>query len=240
MTVNPFIDPLNWPTEQALLNDLVVESIAFHGLDFYFLPRANRNLDHLYGEDAAPEFTSAFLLEMYVKSFTGFEGEGDLFSKFGLTIHDQLHVQVARTRFEAEVTPTTQRPRPFEGDLLWFPLNQKLFEIKFVEHEEVFYQLGALQFYTLKCELIEYTNQRITTGVAIIDDIYQNITTDEMAFAVTNEEGNYLVDESGNPITHEHDIDQQNFQTDDNKVIQEQANTIIDKSEKNIFNGEDF
>jgi hypothetical protein len=106
---------------------------------------------------------------MYVKSADGFEGEGDFLSKFGLEIRDQMTLCIARRHFAESVQQEQSISRPREGDLIFLPLNEKIFQINFVEHEPVFYQMGALQFYEITCELFEYSNERFDTGIEVID-----------------------------------------------------------------------
>ena len=241
MTTNHFFNNFTASNEQQLIENLIVESIKISGMDFYYLPRSPRLEDKLYGEDASPAFINAFLIEMYIKSFSAFEGEGDLFSKFGLTIYDQLSVSVARRRFDDEIGFVLNLPRPLEGDLVWFPLNKKLFEVKYVEQEEIFYQLGALQYFTLKLELMEYHNQFISCGVAEIDSLYQGLTTDDVAFTLLTEDHlSYITTEDERPITTEHNIDDQNFQNTDANIIQIEANNFIDFDEKDPFSSGNF
>ena len=106
---------------------------------------------------------------MYIKNIEGFAGEGDFLSKFNIQIRDQVTFSIARRVFEHEVGIYEGSIRPNEGDLIYLPLNRKLFEIKFVEHEAIFYQLGSLQLYDLKCELFEYNNEFIQTGIDNVD-----------------------------------------------------------------------
>lgn len=164
--------------EQNLIDDLVIESIRMYGVDLEFLPRTAGAVDNILNEDDIPLYNRVFKFEAYVKSVDGFEGEGDFLSKFGLQIRDQVTFSVARRTFERFVTKDEpQQTRPFEGDLIYFPINQKIFKIMHVEHESVFYQMGALQTYDMKCELMEYSNERIETGYPHIDSVFDNIKT---------------------------------------------------------------
>ena len=216
MPTNMYINNFESSPEQNLVHDLLIESIKFYGMDMYWVPRTtSATADQVFGEDTLSSFTQAYPIEMYIKNVEGFEGEGDFLSKFGLDIRDQVTFTVAIRRFEQleaiETLPTqTTAPfaRPREGDLIYFPLNGKLFEIQFVEHESIFYTAGTLPVYDLRCELFVYNNQTITTGVPEIDTI---ATT--YAYANTMPEGT----------------------TVDNKKIQDQANTILDHSDPNPF-----
>ena len=137
MATNPYFNHFQNAPEQNLHQDLIIESIKNFGIDVYYLPRTLVNLDSLYLEDTISEFSNAYLIEMYVKSVDGFEGEGDFISRFGLEIRDQVTFSVARRRWDnLEILDYV---RPKEGDLIFFPLNKKLYEIRFVEHESMFY-----------------------------------------------------------------------------------------------------
>ena len=141
------------------------------------MPRTFIEKDDLFGEDVLSKFDHAYPIEMYIKSVDGFQGEGDFLSKFGLEIRDEMVLTVAKRRFEDEIHPTESTPveedegmgRPSEGDLIYFPLNGKIFEVKFVEHESIFYQMGSLQTYDLSLELFEYSYETIETGYKEID-----------------------------------------------------------------------
>ena len=172
---------------------MVEESIKIHGIDVSYLPRTLVATDQLYAEDVASKFTKAHSIEMYVESIDGFGGEGDIIGQFGVEIRDQLILSVSQRRWtDLEIN---DRVRPFEGDLIYFPLNDKLFEIRFVEHEKVFYQLGNLPLYTLTCELFEYSHEDIDTGVPQIDDIEKEYSY-AMDLVFSSGTGNFQVDET--------------------------------------------
>ena len=130
---------------------------------------------------------------MYVESIDGFGGEGDIIGQFGVEIRDQLILSVSQRRWTD--LDINNRVRPYEGDLIYFPLNDKLFEIRFVEHEKVFYQLGNLPLYTLTCELFEYSHEDIDTGVPQIDDIEKEYSY-AMDLVFSSGTGNFQVDET--------------------------------------------
>lgn len=178
MATNVFFNNYDNFNEQQLIDDLVIESIRMYGLDMLYLSRSIQERDDILNEDDLSIFTDAYELEMYVKSVDGFEGEGDFLSRFGLQIRDQATFTVAARTFERYITRNdTNKIRPLEGDLIYLPLNNKFFEIKFVEHESVFYQSGALQVYDLKCELFEYSHERFETGVESIDTYWDDQDT---------------------------------------------------------------
>lgn len=139
MPTNMYINNFESQPEQKLVNDLVEEVIKFHGIDVHWMPRVLMSKDELYGEDTLARFDDAYPIEMYIKNVEGFEGEGDFLSRFGLEIRDQVTFTLSQRRF-ADLGTSYERPR--EGDLIYFPLNKRIFEIKFVEHELPFYPLG--------------------------------------------------------------------------------------------------
>tara|TARA_A200000159_G_C7279689_1_gene320935 strand:- start:161 stop:754 length:594 start_codon:yes stop_codon:yes gene_type:complete len=150
--------------EQNLYEDLIIESIKIYGQDLYYMPRDLVNVDAVFREDPVSSFNSNYLLEMYVDNIDGFDGEGDLFTKFGVEIRDQVTFTVAKRRwqqtvmrYDNEITGT----RPFEGDLVFTPFSKKLFQIMHVEHEQPFYQLNNLPVFKLQCELFEYNDEDI-------------------------------------------------------------------------------
>ncbi len=170
MATNSYFSRQN--SERNVMEDLTIESIKIHGVDMVYIPRTLVNEDTIFGEDTLSKFTEGNILEMYVDSVDGFEGEGDFISKFGLQIKDSVSLIVSKKRFESVMHNT--RTRPFEGDLIYFPLSKGLFEIKFVEHENPFYQLGKLYTYKLSCELFTYSQEEIDTGFTTIDSLEDN------------------------------------------------------------------
>ena len=155
--------------DQELLHSLTTESIQIHGYDVNYIPRTLVNEDTILGEDSISEYKDAYSVEMYIKSVDGFEGEGDLVSKFGLEVRDQIIFSLSRRAWEGLDIGT----RPKEGDLIYFGLTSKLFQIMFVEHETPFYQTGALPTFDLTCELFSYSDEALDTGVDEIDVIEQ-------------------------------------------------------------------
>lgn len=202
--------------ESNLLEDLIIESIQIYGIDLVYLSRSLQSVDEILNEDDLSIFDKAYDMEMYVKSVDGFGGEGDFLSKFGLQIRDQVTFTVANRTFEKYVTRIdADLPRPFEGDIIYFPMNNKFFKIMHVEHESVFYQMGGLYVYDIKCELFEYSNERFQTGRTEIDTYYDNYTTQS----------------SNNSLTDLNSID-----TDSKNIFFEtEANDILDFSEVDPF-----
>ena len=157
--------------EQNVVEDLTIETIKAMGKDMVYIPRTLVNEDKLFGEDLISKFDDGYQLEMYIASVDGFEGEGDILSKFGLEIRDRVELIVSRKRFEQTVGDYESITRPKEGDLIFFPLSKTLFEINFVEHENPFYQLGKLYTYKLSCEVFTYSQEEIDTGYTDIDTV---------------------------------------------------------------------
>jgi len=174
--------------EQNLIDDLVIESIQIYGIDISYLSGEFNNIDTILNQDDTPLYDEMYSFEVYIKNVDGFEGEGDFLSKFGLQIRDQVTFTVAIRTFEQNVTRKTQRKiRPRENDVIWLPINQNLYRITHVEHESVFYQSGSLQVYDLKCELMEFSNERFETGRYEIDHYFDNVNS-TTAFVETLED----------------------------------------------------
>ena len=164
--------------EQNLIDDLVIESIKIYGLDVTYISGEFNNRDDVFNEDDMPLYDEKYEFEVYVKNVDGFEGEGDFLSKFGLEIRDQVTFTVAVRTFERHVTRSNgNKVRPRENDIIWMPLNKKMYRITYVEHESVFYQTGALQVYDIKCELMEFSNERFETGIYDIDHYFDDVST---------------------------------------------------------------
>jgi len=185
-----------------------------------YIPRVLTNYDDLLGEDAQSQYNQAILVELYIKSVDGFTGDGNFMSKFGLQIRDQVVFSIAQRTFKQEVAIVTNQIRPNEGDLIYFPLNNKCFQIKYVNNKEMFYQFGALQTFELTCELFEYSNEQFNTGIPEIDKLQTNFSTNILDYTLFDEEGNYLLDENGDYLVVEaYKLDQIN-PAEENDAIQ--------------------
>lgn len=161
-------------SEQQLYEEIIIESLKIYGQDIYYLPRDIVNKDNILNEDASSRFNSSYKIEMYIENIEGFDGEGDLFTKFGVEIRDQATFIVAKKRWEQTVARydnEIEGVRPFEGDLLYIPFSKKLFQIMHVEHEQPFYQLKDLPTYKLRCELFEFSGEDFDTDIADVDGI---------------------------------------------------------------------
>ena len=158
--------------EQTVLADLVEESIQIHGQEFLYVPRELVAKDEILGEDRLSHFKYAYPIEMYVETNTAFGGQGEFISKFGLYVEQSIQVSVARRRWMELVGSTGKTilpTRPAEGDLVYSPLFKRLFEIKYVEKDTNFWQLGSLPMYKMTLELFQYASERLDTGVPDID-----------------------------------------------------------------------
>jgi hypothetical protein len=175
VATNVFFNNYGASQEQYLIEDLIIESIKMYGQDVYYINRTLGAEDRILREDDLPTFDAAYQMEMYIKNIDGFEGDGDFLSKFGLEIRDEITFTLARRIFEQEVTLNETKNNPYVGDLIYFPLNNKIFEIKFVEHESIFYQMGALQVYDIRCDLFEYSGEKFSTGITDIDTKFNQI-----------------------------------------------------------------
>ena len=162
--------------EQRLVQSLINEHLKIYGVEVTFIPRKFVNQSTIIEEVTASKFDDNFLIEAYVENYDGYAGAGDVLTKFGMSLRDEVTLTISKERCEEFIAPFMEADddielssRPREGDLVFFPLGQRLFEIKFVEHEEPFYQLGSNYVYKLKCELFEYEDEIIDTDIAAID-----------------------------------------------------------------------
>jgi len=250
--------------EQNLIHSLVSEAIKIYGIDGYYIPRTQVNLDKIYGEDGLVKYEDALSMEMYVKSFDGFQGQEDFLSKFGLQIDESITFLVAQHRFIESLKPLinteygynirleddgylidmqtydyTDILRPREGDLIWIPLLGYMYEIKFAENIENFYQLGDVYTFEMRCDRFEYSSEKLDTGVADIDALEDqySLSTDNIekildevdGMIFTLEDGTRLLAETETVLPFEVAADNTSI---GQKIIDED---ILDFSEKNPF-----
>ena len=183
-------------SEQLLMEDIIIECLKIYGLDTYYLPRHKVNEDTILGEDTLNDFEHAYPLEMYMQNVTGFEGDGDLMSKFGVEIRDTATFIVARRRWDEVVARSSNAvltTRPAEGDVIYFPLTKAYFEIKFVESTDPFFQVGKLYVYKLQCELMQYSSERFNTGISDIDSIADGDSLDINEYNLMLESGDRVL-----------------------------------------------
>ena len=287
MPTNKYFNNFSYAREQDLIEDLNIEAIKVYGHEVKYLPRTLLREDALFSEDTLSTFNDAIGIEMYIKNVEGFEGEGDLLSKFNLEIRDSMTFTVARKRFdqakseklttevgynyvqeEANTAAPSRRfldestssfsiqleegtadnyaithSRPREGDLIFFELMHKLYEIKHVEHENIFYQSGRLQTYDLRCELFQYSSEKIDTGNTIIDAVETENTMDllENEFLLDLASGSgKMLNEDGDSLLVEFRMEDvqptannEYFASNQDSTIN--SDSIIDFSERNPF-----
>ena len=174
MALNPFFLQGS-PGEQRLIQNLINEQLQIYGVEVTYIPRKFVNKQSIIEEVQSSKFDDNFLIEAYVNTYEGYSGAGDIMTKFGVSLRDEITLTISKERFEDFIAPFLNddeyelATRPREGDLIFFPLGTRLFEVKFVEHEQPFYQLGKNYVYQLQCELFEYEDEVIDTGVDEID-----------------------------------------------------------------------
>ena len=189
MALNPFFLQGS-KTEQFLLQDVINEQLKIYGIDVFYLPRKIFKTDNIIREVQSSKFDDSFILEAYLNNYEGYNPNSDLMTKFGLRLTNEVSLTISRERFEEFITPFLEGissgiqeglitdytfedlvNRPKEGDLIYFPLGERLFEIKRVESEKPFYQLGKNYTYELSCELYEYENELIETSIDEVDNL---------------------------------------------------------------------
>ena len=177
--------------DQNLLNEINREVIQQAGIDVMYLPRTLVKEDLVMNEDVLSKFSNAYQIEMFVKSNEGFGGEGDLVSKFGLDIRDELILVAHVDSFKF----ATDMAKPLEGDLIYFPLSERTFEIKFVEHEQPFYPVGQNYVFEITCEVFQYGEEDIDTGTDVDKVERENAYAIDLVLTAVGGSGNFIVDE---------------------------------------------
>lgn len=190
--------------EQYLIEDLIIESLKIYGQEFFYIPRTLVSKDEILGEDRLSQFKSSFPIEMYFENVDSLDGQGAFIQKFGMMMEQSATLVVARRRWDQLVgryDQTILPNRPCEGDLIYFPLSKAMFEIKFVKHQDPFYQLGKLYVYKLQVELFQYASERIDTGIKEVDafetlktfstNTTRNPNGEITSVTVTNQGANY-------------------------------------------------
>lgn len=173
MATNPYFKQ-GVRSEQNVYEDIIIEALQMYGQDVYYLPREIVNKDKIFLDDIPSRFGSAYKIEMYIENTEAFDGEGDLFTKFGIELRDQANFIVSRKRWKQLVgTRLAEKAnfRPREGDLIYLTLSQSIFEIRKVETESPFFQLQNLPTFRMQCELFEYNDEDFDTRVVEINDV---------------------------------------------------------------------
>lgn len=227
MATNFFFNNFQASQEQLLLENLIIESIRIYGQDMYYIPRVLNNYDSIYGADDQSSYENAYGIEMYIKSVDGFSGDGNFMSKFGIEIRDQVIFSMAQRIFSQEVGTYTTQVRPNEGDLIYFPLNKKCFQIKYVNKFEMFYQLGALQTWEVTCELFEYSGETLNTGIPEIDILQKKFDTNQYNWTLQTEDSEYIVTEDGDLIVLEGSSPNDLIPAAENDEIQNESDQFV-------------
>jgi hypothetical protein len=236
VTTNFYFNNFENSQEQILIENLVMESIKIYGHDVYYCPRTLVAKDDIYGEDALSEYNTSYYIDMYIRSYDSYEGDGTFLSKFNLQIRDQMTLTISVRNFMIEVGSLEGINRPQEGDLIYIPMVNRILIIKYVNQTPIFYQMGTIQMYDLVCEIFEYSSERFNTGVAEIDDIEQNnvametyglLTTD--GFVITDQDGFQIIQSAYNFETQVGDS------YEDNTEVQLEGEEILDWSQIDPF-----
>ena len=198
-TVNHYFQsgiPIGRASEQNLYEDLIIECLQIYGFELYYIPRTSFNEDRILVEDPLNHYENAYPIEMYLENTNGFEGEGDLLTRFGVELRDTASFVVSRRRWDKEVGSkgqTVLAARPAEGDVLYFPLTKSYFEIRKVEGDTPFYQLGKLYVFRMQCELMQFSSEAFNTGVDEIDTYTDSIDQNLNNFEFLTEDGDSML-----------------------------------------------
>lgn len=249
MALNPYFQGHNvgHASEHMLYENMIVESIQMTGQEYYYIPRTiSGKFDQIFGEDVLSSFNSYAKIEMYLENVTGYGGESEMMAKFGLEIRDNATFIVSRKRFTEEVAPiipADRNPnvkwRPCEGDLIYVPFSQSLFEIRFVEDEYPgFYQLRKKFVWALRTELIQLNNEKFNTGSSEIDELFGK-NLDRLNTTIIMEDGSSIMTEDGGrALLEEYSSDKQYDDIigfGDNDHVKKEFVQIMDFTEDNPF-----
>jgi hypothetical protein len=200
MSTNFYFNNFKNSQEQILIENLVLESIKIYGHDVFYCPRTIVAKDEIYGADAVSEYKNSYMIDMYIRSYESYEGDGQFLSKFGLEIRDQVTFTVSVRNFMDEIGSIEMIDRPQEGDLIYLAMADRLMYVKYVNKTPVFYQMGAIQMYDLVCEMFEYSSEKLNTGIAAIDDIEKNLSLSLDAYGIMTTAGLLLITQEGDLI----------------------------------------
>ena len=225
-------------SEQQLLASLVMESIQIFGYEVYYIPRTSVKQDLVFGEDVLSQFTDAVMIEAYLGNIEGWGGNGELLGKFGLEVQNDAQFIISRDRWlEVTENVNVQLPsRPDEGALIFFPLTNAFFEIRFVNHLQPFYQLSNFYVFTLECSMFRYSSETIATGNTIIDQFAKNDSMDTLDYMLTDQTGTPITDASGDPIIGSgFDTRVPQPYPNDAKDFEDDAENVVNFDEDNLF-----
>jgi hypothetical protein len=223
--------------EQLLIEDLVLESIKIYGHDMFYCPRTLIAKDDIYGEDSLSEYNEAYPIDLYIKSYDSYEGDGSFLSKFNLEIRDQMTLTVSVRNFMNEIGDIATIARPQEGDLIYIPMVDRIMIIKYVNKNAVFYQMGSIQMYDLTCEIYEYSSERLRTGIDAIDNIEKERSLDMGIWGILTNDNYFITDNDGFEIIQSsYDFESQATDAfEDNTEFQLEGEEILDWSQVDPF-----
>jgi len=203
----------------------------------YYCPRTLIAKDDIYGEDTISEYKTAYYIDLYIRNFDSYEGDGNFLSKFNLEIRDQMTLTVSVRNFMNEIGNIELIDRPQEGDLIYIPMLDRLLVIKYVNKNPVFYQMGAIQMYDLVCEMFEYSSERFSTGIEAIDSIETDLSLDASEYALLTQDKFIITDQDGYQIVQ----GGYNFETqardpyEDNTEFETEGDSILDWTQIDPF-----
>lgn len=237
MSTNFYFNNFDNSQEQILIENLVMESIKIYGHDVFYCPRQIIAKDDIYGADTLSIYDSSYEIDMYIKNYDSYEGDGSFLSKFNLEIRDQVTFTVSVRNFNNEIGQYAMLDRPQEGDLVWLPMANRLLQVKFVNLQPIFYQMGSIQMYDLVCEMFEYSSERLQTGIKVIDDIERDHSVNMSLYSMITNDKFFITDNDG------YDIIQSsyNFETqagdtyEDNTEFQTEGESILDWTQIDPF-----
>lgn len=233
MPVNPYFNNFNYGPEQNLLEDMVVESIEIAGMPVYYLPRNIKTRDAVLREGDIVQYDAAIPITVLFKSTDGWGADTNFLSKWGAEIRPSVTFEAAMRSFRTETTQF----RPMEGDLIYLPMNGKLFTIQYVNHESTFYDLGKLYSWDIPCTLFEYSSEQFNTGISDIDDKYNKYSGDMTTTHIQDTDGNDIATELGDFFQDEsYSIPDGSSQND---TFKDQVKRTINRSEIDPFGVDD-
>jgi len=237
VSTNFYFNNFNNSQEQVLIENLVMESIKIYGHDVFYCPRTLVAKDDIYGEDALSSYNTNFQIDMYIRSYDSYEGDGQFLSKFNLEIRDQVTFTVSVRNFNDEIGQYVALERPQEGDLVYLPMADRLMIIKYVNKTPIFYQMGSIQMYDVVCEMFEYSSEVLNTGIEAIDKIEQQNSIAMETYGLTTANGFVITTQDGFQIIQSG----YDFQTqagdvfEDNTEIELEGDSILDWTQIDPF-----
>ena len=235
MAKSPFFNNYDFKATQDFYLQLVATATNLFGVDIIYIPRNLGNFDKLYTSDDQSTYSITVPTVGYLENVDGFQGQQNIFSKFGLEIRDQVTISIPSLTYDQEIKPYTNAPRPGEGDLVFFVLNKKCFQIKYTNNKEIFYPMGVLPSYMLTCELFEYSDETFNTNIPEIDSLQKDMSLNVLDYTITLPDGRAITDGANNVIAQgQYDVQNIDIQAD-NDILNADDNGLIDWSANNPF-----